>query len=338
MVIGNDDIDELDDLYQEEGQDPAIPDNKDDGNQEDDFIDTLLKNRGIEDKSKIKFEGDEGEIEERSWDSLSNEEKFNIINSSEQTPSNDSDDDDFDQSEIDLINSIRESGLSPSEYIETLQNQSVDNYIQNQKMDNYQYEVDQFSDDELFLYDFISRMGNNVTDEEAQEALEKAKQNESLFAKQIQAIRNEYKAIEQENIQQAQIEQQEEAQDSYNQFADSVAEQIADFDDYHGYSVNMDDDDRQMLYDFITGVDGAGNNYFLKAMSDPKTLVNTAWFALNGEQILDNITEYFQNEIKKVRQQSYEKGVADAKKSDTSVVYKTKQKNGDDIYDDLDNF
>jgi hypothetical protein len=43
----------------------------------------------------------------------------------------------------------------------------------------------------------------DVTDEEAQEALERAKSNETLFSKQIQAIRNEYKAIEDENIRQA---------------------------------------------------------------------------------------------------------------------------------------
>jgi len=42
--------------------------------------------------------------------------------------------------------------------------------------------VDQLDDDELFVYDFMSRMGD-VTQEEAQEALERAKSNESLFAK-----------------------------------------------------------------------------------------------------------------------------------------------------------
>jgi hypothetical protein len=38
----------------------------------------------------------------------------------------------------------------------------------------------------------------------------------------------------------------------------------------------------QELYEFITGYDAAGNNYFAKALTDPKTLVQTAWLALNG--------------------------------------------------------
>ena len=49
---------------------------------EEDFITSLLKSRGIEDRSKIKFEMEEGSIEELDWDSLSNEDKLNIINSS----------------------------------------------------------------------------------------------------------------------------------------------------------------------------------------------------------------------------------------------------------------
>lgn len=337
MVIGNDDIDELDDLYdvQVDQQPTGDPTPSSDVNDQDDFIDQLLKQRGIEDKSKIKFEEEEGNVQEKSWDDLSNEEKFNILNTSTYTPNEDSE---LDESELQLINQMRESGLTPSEYLENIQKESVDTYLKNNSQETYQYEVDQYDDDELFIYDFITRMEGNVTDEEAQEALERAKQNETLFAKQIGAIRNEYKAIEQENIQQAQIEREQEAQENYDKFADSVAEQIVNFDDYHGYNLNMDDDDRQMLYDFITGVDGAGNNYFVKALRDPKVLVNTAWFALNGEQILDDITNYFQEQIKQVRKQSYEKGIADAKKSDTQVVYRNKEVNVDDSYNDLDDF
>jgi len=79
----------------------------------------------------------------------------------------------------------------------------------------------------------------------------------------------------------------------------------------------------QMLYDFITGTDAAGNNYFAKALSDPKTLVQAAWFTLNGQQMINDITEYFQKEITKVRKESYEKGKLDANKP-TNTVYRNK--------------
>ena len=53
-------------------------DNQQDTQPEEDFITVLLKSKGIEDKSKIKFENEEGDVEELSWDSLSNEERMNI--------------------------------------------------------------------------------------------------------------------------------------------------------------------------------------------------------------------------------------------------------------------
>lgn len=293
----------------------------------DGFITSLLKSKGIEDSSKIKFEDENGEVSEVDWNTLSDEEKLNIINS-------ESTHQDLDDSEIELINSIRESRLTPSEYLENLQKQSIDYYLSNSQTP--QYSVDQYSDDELFIYDFISRMGN-VTDEEAQEALQTAKSNEALFTKQMQAIRNEYKTLEDESNRQAQLEQQEQYQQQYDQFTNQIVNEINDFTDFSGYDLNLSDDDKDDLYEFITGTDKAGNNYFAKALSDPKILVQTAWFALNGKQVIEDITEYFQNEIKSVKKDSYKKGMEDAEKGKSSVVFKNIDKEPDD-YTDLDEF
>ena len=346
MEIGTDELDDFNDIDEFESiqddpeppmepQDPdeSVEDHSQEPSNEDngeDFIVTLLKSKGIEDMSKIKFEDEEGTVEEKNWDSLSNEEKLNILSYSDS-------DTDLDDNEVQLINAIRESGLTPAEYIQKLQTDGINSYIQNNQAEAYQYQVDQLDDDELFVYDFMSRMGD-VTQEEAQEALERAKSNESLFAKQIGAIRKEYKKAEDESIRQAQMEEEAQAQERYDQFANQIAEQIDSLSDFSGYDLNMDDEDKEMLYDFIVGVDGAGNNYFAKALSDPKILVRTAWLALNGEQMIHDITEYFQKEISSVRKESYDKGKADAKKKDKSdVVYKNKSVGiHNEVYDDLD--
>lgn len=341
MEIGNNEFDDIDDFDLIEGQptglEPQINQQQEDNfesndDEDEDFVIALLKSKGIEDMSKIKFEDEDGSVEEKDWNSLSNKEKFNIIS---QTDSNSNDD--LDNDEIQLINAIRASNLTPSEYLQKIQSDGINYYVQNSQAETYPYQVDQLNDDELFVYDFISRMGD-VTDEEVREALDNAKSNESLFAKQINSIRKEYKDAENESIRQAQLEQQEQAKEQYYQFANQVVDSINDLSDFSGYDLNMDDDDKQLLYDFITGVDGAGNNHFAKALSDPKVLVRTAWLALNGEEMINNITEYFQKEISNVRKESYEKGKADAKKKDT-VVYKQKSLNRiDDVYDDLDTF
>jgi hypothetical protein len=54
----------------------------------------------------------------------------------------------------------------------------------------------------------------------------------------------------------------------------------------------MDNDDKEELYDFITGFDEAGNSILGKAMNDPAILVKMAWFALHGEDMLDDISDY----------------------------------------------
>ena len=354
MEIGNNDnidfIDELDDEQQLDGQkqdpnpdnpqesedqEPEGPDNtgtSDTEEGEDDFLTSLLKSRGIEDKSKIKFATEEGDVEEVDWDSLSNEDKLNILSSSESTPENG-----LDESEIQLINAIRNSGMSPSEYLQFIGNGEVERYIQNSQ--EPQYEIDAYSDDELFLMDFMSRMGE-VTEDEATEALERAKANEGLFKKQIEAIRNEYKQAEQENQMQAQLEQEQIAQQQYDQFSDQIVDEINNLKEIQGFELNMENDDMQELYDFITGQDAAGNNYLAKALSDPHILVKTAWLALNGDQMINDITSYFQKEIASVRKESYKKGVTDTQKkmekADKVVFKDTHTKPSKEVFDDLD--
>lgn len=354
MEIGNNDdidfIDELDDEQQPDGQkqdpnpdnpqesenqEPEGPGNTDTPDPEeggDDFLTSLLKSRGIEDKSKIKFATEEGDVEEVDWDSLSNEDKLNILSSSESTPENG-----LDESEIQLINAIRNSGMSPSEYLQFIGNGEVARYIQNSQ--EPQYEIDAYSDDELFLMDFMSRMGE-VTEDEATEALERAKANEGLFKKQIEAIRNEYKQAEQENQMQAQLEQEQIAQQQYDQFSDQIVDEINNLKEIQGFELNMENNDMQELYDFITGQDAAGNNYLAKALSDPHVLVKTAWLALNGDQMINDITSYFQKEIASVRKESYKKGVTDTQKkmekTDKVVFKDTHTKPSKEVFDDLD--
>lgn len=350
MEIGtNDDIDFIDDLNDEletdeqdsesgdsqkpDSQEPQDSENENSSDlEEKDFLTSLLESRGIEDKSKIKFETDEGNVEEVDWDTLSNQDKLNILKSSENTPETG-----LDESEIQLINAIRNSGMSPSEYLQFIGDGVVKNYIQNTQ--EPQFEIDNYSDEELFLMDFMSRMGE-VTEDEAAEALDRAKANDSLFRKQVEAIRNEYKQAEQENQMQEQLEQEQIAQQQYDQYSNQIVDEINNLKEIQGFELNMEDNDMQELYDFITGYDAAGNNYLAKALADPQILVKTAWLALNGDQMISDITNYFQKEIASVRKESYKKGVADTqKKADkaNNVVFKdTHSKLPREVFDDLD--
>nr|DAI85050.1 MAG TPA: hypothetical protein [Caudoviricetes sp.] len=197
----------------------------------------MLKDRGIEDKSKIQFEED-GVIKNFNWDDLSDSDKLNIIRTS--SPAQRYDSDDLDQDELSMINQIRQSGMTPQEYIDYIQKQAVDDY-QNTNT-TPQYSVDQYDDDSLFMADFMSRI-QGATQEEAQEALEQAKSNEDLWKRQIESLRNQYKMIEDETLMQQQTQADQEAQERYNQFTDQVVDEINNLTSYSGYDLNLQDDD-----------------------------------------------------------------------------------------------
>lgn len=267
-----------------------------------DVISELLRSKGIEDRTRIKFENEDGDTEEYNWDDLTNDEKLNIINSQESV------EDGFDNDELQLINAIRRSQMTPAEYLNYVQRVGINSYLQNAQQPTYK--VDEFSDDELYVFDLLQKIGeDNITKEEAIEELNRAKSNEELFGKKIGAIREEYKKLENNRIYQEQANMQAIAQENYNKFAGQIANQINNFKGFSGLTLELDQEDKEELFDFITGMDDAGTSILGKAFNNPEILVSAAWFALNGQKIFNDINDYFSNEIKK----SYRKGVEDAK-------------------------
>ena len=273
--------------------------------EDDNFLSDYLRTKGIEDISRIKFEDESGNIEERSWDSLSREEQFNILN----TPLEQHEDNLSDE-EIALLSQIRQSNLSPSEYIKQIQGEEI--------VQEPQYKVDDLSDDEIFLLDLESRVGE-ISDDLAAQALATAKQNEDLFNKQVAGIRKEYKEREDYQLHQQEAEIEQQQQEAFAKFQDSVIDSINQFNTIGNLDLNFDDSDKEELAQFMLSRDEAGNNYLWQALQDPDTLVRAAWFILNGDEALNNISEYFINQIKLVSQNQYKKGLEDGKNGVSST-------------------
>ena len=287
-------------------QDTKEPNTEDpEPEEEEDIITAALKARHIEDPSKIKFEDEEGNIEERDWNSLSREEQLNILNSNDQNAY------DLDDSEIELINQLRLSQITPEEYVQFLKQQGAMEYAQALQQQN-SYKVDDLSDDELFIVDLQSRV-EDITEEEANAALERAKQDPALFQKQMNGIRADYKQMEEQKTQMQQAQEQQEQQEQFEQFKDSILDSIQSLDKIGQLDISMDDDDMNEVANFILSSDAAGVNYFAKALNDPETLVRMAWFALKGEEAIDSITEYFTDQIQEVSRQRYEQGLKDGR-------------------------
>ena len=309
MAIGIDEIDEQDEelTSQEEEESSQEPELESQPYQQTDIIDELLKDRGIEDRSKIKFESEDGEIEERSWDDLSSDEKRHILNQNPDTdPSTELDDD-----EIQMINQMRTLGLSPAEYIESLQKQGASLYAQQlQSPEQSNYETDDLTDDELFILD--------------------------LQYRSLEGLRKYYKELETDMQNQQQLELQEQRQQQFQQYSDSILDSIADMDSIGSLDLELDNDDKDELANFILGSDQAGINWFSKALEDTDTVVRMAWFALKGEDAFNEIQDYIAQQIQTASQNAYQKGYEEGlAKKPTVVIGKQGSRNNQVL--DIDN-
>ena len=293
---------------QEEQQTPPpaggveTPPPSNDGEGEDDIITTLLKEKGIKDSSKIKFEGDDGNTEERAWKDLSKEEQLNILRQSTTTPPPEEPDNDLSDEEIEFLNMLRTNNLTPQEYLAQLNREQEPTYT-----------VDELDDDDLFVLDLQARV-EGITEEQLAKALENAKQDEALFKKQMEGIRKEYKDLEDQNKQQQELLAQQQQEEQYQRFSNTINEQIDKLTSIAGLDVELEKDDKEELADFILGRDEAGVSNLGKVLNDPESLVLMAWYALNGDKMIDDITTMYDNAIKKARQEAYNKGIEDGKK------------------------
>jgi len=159
-------------------------------NQEDDFTTEVLKIRGISDPSKIKFEDQTGAVVERSWDELSREEQLNIIVGDQNAEENELSDD-----EAALLRAIRKSGGSVEDYLNSYAEENAPEPAPAEPT----YKINELSDDEVYALDLLEKVGSdNITDEELQQAIDTAKQNEELYKKTVDGLRQEYIRLQQD--------------------------------------------------------------------------------------------------------------------------------------------
>lgn len=332
MAIGIDDLDDDDVLEVEDGQQEQYVNIQPSVQGEDDVLSDFLKTKGIDDISKIKFEDDNGQIEERNWNDLTKEEKFNILNTQyNENPIDNSVD--LSDEEIELLNTIRTSNMTPSQYISQIQGtpQEVQPV----------YKVDDLSDDELYLLDLESRVGE-LNDDEAAQALSFAKQNEDFYKKQVDGIRKEYKEREDFAQQQEQATLEAQQEEAFMNYQNQIINVIDNFNSVGNLDLNLENSDKETLAEFMLSQDESGKNYLYEALQDPETLTKAAWFILNGEDAFNSITDYFTNQIKLVSEHQYNKGLQDGRngvQSKPSVVITQKSSPERKVYksiDDLD--
>lgn len=260
------------------------------GDQEDDLTTEVLKLRGISNPDKIKFEDESGAVTERSWDSLTKEEQINILADQREHQETNNE---LAEDEIDLINTIRNSGMSVQDYMQTITPQI------NQPQDTNQF--DAMSDEDLYAFDILNKVGDdNITDEELDAALEAAKANETLFKKTVDGLRQQYNRLQEEQKQNIANQQQAAAQQRYQAFANVVNNQIDNFNSFAGQPIQLSNQDKDNLSEFMLALDEDGSSALGKALQDPKLLTKAAFWLLNEQDLIA--------ELQKQQQDAYTRG------------------------------
>lgn len=287
--------------------------------EQEDLTTEVLKLKGISNPEKIKFEDETGAIIERAWDSLSREEQINILIDQEVEQQ------DFNDSELQLINTIRESGMTPDEYIQSLLPETEP---------TKRYKVDDLSDDEVYALDLLHKVGSDISDEEINQALELAKQNEGLFKKTVEGLRKEYIRLQEDEEAQIANEKAAREEAAYNRFADSIKGQIKELDSFAGQPLQLSDDDIEDLSSFMLEIDDQGLSAFGRAMNDPALFTKAAFWILNEDKIVEELNKQIQDNYRR----GYEQAKLDLQgKPKAKLVFNkpaSQKKTTDDVFID----
>ena len=238
----------------------------------DDIISIFLKDRGIIDPSKIQFEGEDGNIEELDFNSLDREEQLNILK--EIT------DPGLSEHEIDVVNYLRKNKVSFNEVIDYFANQRLQEYLSAHPEPEPQrsYSVDDYSDDELYLADLKYKYPS-FTDEELVSKLNIAKSDDSLFTKEVEVLRQSYKAEEDRAHEEALAAEQQEYEALKTNLinaASGFGEIVLDYTDPQSDSLVIEDSDRNQILGYLLNQDKDGKSQFVKDIENPETLIELA--------------------------------------------------------------
>lgn len=264
-----------------------------------DFLHTFLKEKGIEDPSKLQWEDENGEITDVDFDSLSEEDKLNILNSLA--------DPGLSQAEIDTINYLRQNNMTLNQVVDYFSKKAVDDYLAQNPDQVHQktYEIDDYTDDEIYLSALKSQYPN-FTDEELTSKLETAKSNEDLYKKEVTALREEFKKEEE-----AQIEaQKQQEQQDYENLVGNLKNVLGNFNevaldstDPESDVLEIEDSDKDLVLAYLLNQDTDGKSQLVKDLENPTTLIELAWLRTQGRTLIDNTTRYWKDLLKQERKE-----------------------------------
>jgi hypothetical protein len=271
-----------------------------------------LKSHNI-DRDKIQVQNEDGTVEEVAFDDLEDDDKLAIL-----SDSLNSEESQITDQEIEDINFLRDQEVNLADFVKQQREQAIKEYLEQNSTPHY--EVDDMTDDQLFAYDLLNRYGDELTDEEVDAELARAKENEELFTKKMNFIRNQYKEQEAAAKQAAEQQEQQQFAAEKQELINALTSAAQNTTELQG--VELEDTDRTEVLDFLLKEDAQGRTEFSKLLSDPEAVFKMAWYMKYGESVFNSTVDYFKNEIAKARR-------SEQKQQTRTIIRKQDKPKGD---------
>lgn len=257
---------------------------------ENSIISSLLKTQGIE-NNLVTIVGEDGVEQQVDFYELPESEQLEIL-----TANSTVNEFNLNDSELQLVNLLRENNLTIDQYLELYKQQILTEASTNQQTT---YDIDAYTDQELFLLDLKNRF-EDLTDEELALELETELKKPEIFARKTAKLRAEYKQLEDlDKENKANLAKQNQEM-QYQQFADQMVSVATNTNEFHG--ITVEDEEKQKTLQYLLALDNNGTSKFALDLNDPKKLYEAAWYLLYGKEAFSAIEQAYESEIAKLKQ------------------------------------
>jgi len=266
-----------------------------------DFIAAYLKEYGVSDPSKLQFEDENGEIVEKNFNDLTDEEKLNVFKELA--------DPGYTDYEKQVVDYLRKNNTTLDDVIEYYQKKAIEDYLKENpdQVRQKHYSIDDYTDDELYLADLKNKYPE-FTDEELTSKLDSAKLNEELFGKEVNAIRASLKQQEEDEIKhQEEVEAQsfQELQTNLQNAMSNFTEIALDPEDTSedALALQIEDADRDVMLRYLLERDKDGKSQLVRDLEDPQALIELAYYRTRERDNITGLTRYWKKVLSDERKE-----------------------------------
>jgi hypothetical protein len=207
---------------------------------------------------------------------------------------------DLDEEEIDFINDLREANVSPNEYINAMIARRAQVLEAQRQAELLNYE--EIDDDALFIY-HLQENNPDITDEEIEEELTKAKSLAS-YETTVGVIRKVLTEEQNRELAETNAAQERAFVEELEAQREFIVQTVEDINDIGGARITNEMKE-YLLHDIMELNDNQDPIIMEKLFSDPSSLFKANWFINYGEAYMKELNEYWKNKVSEARKEGY---------------------------------